>query len=118
MIAILTEDYRGKWPFWLSLRQVMLVPVEPTCDEYAQRIRQLFRDAKFMVDIDVDPGCTLNRKVRNAQLTQYNFILVVGEKEKTSGTVNIRTRDNKVHGEHTVSETIEWLQQLVQSHNK
>ncbi|KAG8512656.1 Threonine--tRNA ligase, cytoplasmic, partial [Galemys pyrenaicus] len=118
MIAILTENYGGKWPFWLSPRQVMVVPVGPTCDEYAQKVRQQFHDAKFMVDIDLDPGCTLNKKIRNAQLAQYNFILVVGEKEKTSGTVNIRTRDNKVHGERTISETIERLQQLKQSRNK
>lgn len=45
-------------------------------------------------------------------------VLVVGEKEKTSGTVNIRTRDNKVHGERTISETIERLQQLKQSHSR
>ncbi|KAK1143072.1 threonine--tRNA ligase 1, cytoplasmic, partial [Acipenser oxyrinchus oxyrinchus] len=42
----------------------------------------------------------------------YNFILVVGEKEKSSNTVNVRTRDNKVHGERTLSECIERLQQL------
>uniref|UniRef100_F6S5E7 threonine--tRNA ligase n=1 Tax=Equus caballus TaxID=9796 RepID=F6S5E7_HORSE len=118
MIAILTENYGGKWPFWLSPRQVMVVPVGPTCDEYAQKVRQQFHDAKFMVDVDLDPGCTLNKKIRNAQLAQYNFILVVGEKEKTSGTVNIRTRDNKVHGERTLSETIERLQQLKQSRSK
>lgn len=47
-----------------------------------------------------------------------SFVLVVGEKEKTSGTVNIRTRDNKVHGERTLSETIERLQQLKQSRSK
>uniref|UniRef100_A0A8B9BJ08 threonine--tRNA ligase n=1 Tax=Anser brachyrhynchus TaxID=132585 RepID=A0A8B9BJ08_9AVES len=97
MIAILTENYGGKWPLWLSPQQVMVVPVGPTCDEYAQKVRQQFHDAGLMADIDVDPGCTLNKKIRNAQLAQYNFILVVGEKEKASGTVNIRTRDNKVH---------------------
>lgn len=118
MIAILTENYGGKWPFWLSPRQVMVVPVGPTCDEYAQKVRQEFHDAEFMVDVDLDPGCTLNKKIRNAQLAQYNFILVVGEKEKGSGTVNIRTRDNKVHGERTISDTIERLRELKQSRNK
>lgn len=38
-------------------------------------MRQQFHEAKFMVDVDVDPGCTLNKKIRNAQLAQYNFIL-------------------------------------------
>uniref|UniRef100_A0A8C8BM94 threonine--tRNA ligase n=1 Tax=Otus sunia TaxID=257818 RepID=A0A8C8BM94_9STRI len=86
MIAILTENYGGKW--------------------------QHFHDAGLMADVDVDPGCTLNKKIRNAQLAQYNFILVVGEKEKASGTVNIRTRDNKVHGERTIADTVERLLEL------
>uniref|UniRef100_A0A4W5N6P8 threonine--tRNA ligase n=1 Tax=Hucho hucho TaxID=62062 RepID=A0A4W5N6P8_9TELE len=38
MIAILTENYAGKWPLWLSPRQVMFVPVNPTCEEYAKRV--------------------------------------------------------------------------------
>ncbi|XP_053859066.1 threonine--tRNA ligase 1, cytoplasmic [Vidua macroura] len=112
MIAILTENYGGKWPLWLSPQQIMVVPVGPACDEYAQKVRQHFHDAGFMADVDVDPGCTLNKKIRNAQLAQYNFILVVGEKEKASGTVNIRTRDNKVHGEKTIADTVERLLQL------
>uniref|UniRef100_A0A8C6WZ05 threonine--tRNA ligase n=1 Tax=Neogobius melanostomus TaxID=47308 RepID=A0A8C6WZ05_9GOBI len=112
MIAILTENYGGKWPLWLSPRQVMLVPVGPTCEEYAQKVRQEFHNAGFMSDVDLDPSCTLNKKIRNAQLAQYNFILVVGEKEKTSNTVNVRTRDNKVHGERSVEECIERLKQL------
>ncbi|MGH0162123.1 UNVERIFIED_CONTAM: hypothetical protein FKN15_042435 [Acipenser sinensis] len=112
MIAILTESYGGKWPLWLSPSQVMVIPVGPTCEDYAKAVRQQFHDGHLMTDVDLDPGCTLNKKIRNAQLAQYNFILVVGEKEKSSNTVNVRTRDNKVHGERTVSECIERLQQL------
>lgn len=41
-------------------------------------------------------------KVREAQLAQYNYILVVGEEEKTARTVNVRTRDNVVHGMYKV----------------
>uniref|UniRef100_A0A803XVZ9 threonine--tRNA ligase n=1 Tax=Meleagris gallopavo TaxID=9103 RepID=A0A803XVZ9_MELGA len=105
MIAILTENYGGKchlcWLFPLSAV-----------------VRQQFHDAGLMVDIDVDPGCTLNKKIRNAQLAQYNFILVVGEKEKASGTVNIRTRDNKVHGERTIADTVKRLLELKCSRSK
>ena len=39
-------------------------------------------------------------QVRDAQLSQYNYILVLGEQEQREGTVNIRTRDNIVHGMH------------------
>jgi threonyl-tRNA synthetase len=38
----------------------------------------------------------MQKKVREAQLEQWNYILVVGDGEKTNGTVNIRTRDNVV----------------------
>ncbi|KAM4049954.1 threonine--tRNA ligase 1, cytoplasmic [Anomaloglossus baeobatrachus] len=118
MIAILTENYGGKWPLWISPLQVMVVPVGPTCDDYAQKVRQQFHLAGFMADVDLDHGSTLNKKIRNAQLAQYNFIFVLGEKEKASGTVNIRTRDNKVHGERTVEETIARLLQLKESRSK
>ncbi|KAG7481331.1 hypothetical protein MATL_G00065580 [Megalops atlanticus] len=112
MIAILTENYGGKWPLWLSPRQVMVIPVGPTCEEYAQKVQQEFHNGGLMSDVDLDPGCTLNKKIRNAQLAQYNFILVVGEKEKSSETVNVRTRDNKVHGERSVKECLERLRHL------
>lgn len=44
--------------------------------------------------------------MRNAQLAQFNFILVVGDKEMANGSVNVRTRDNKIHGEIGVTELI------------
>uniref|UniRef100_A0A8C1PGB3 threonine--tRNA ligase n=1 Tax=Cyprinus carpio TaxID=7962 RepID=A0A8C1PGB3_CYPCA len=106
MIAILTENYAGKWPLWLSPRQVMLVPVNPSLEEYA---KQRFVEAGFMADADLDSGCLLNKKIRNAQLAQYNFILVVGEKERAASSVNVRTRDNKVHGELSVHEVMQRL---------
>lgn len=45
-------------------------------------------------------------------------VKVVGEKEKTSNTVNVRTRDNKVHGERTLEECIQRLKQLKSSRSK
>lgn len=112
MIAILTENYAGKWPFWLSPRQVMIVPVGPSFDEYAITVRDALHKAGFMVEADLDAGDTMNKKIRNAQLAQFNFILVVGEKEKNSSTVNVRTRDNKVHGEFGIADVIEKLKKV------
>uniref|UniRef100_A0A8C5M4N6 threonine--tRNA ligase n=1 Tax=Leptobrachium leishanense TaxID=445787 RepID=A0A8C5M4N6_9ANUR len=118
MIAILCENYGGKWPFWLSPRQVMIVPIGPSCEEYAQQVCKDFFEAGFMADVDVDHSCTLNKKIRNAQLAQYNFIFVVGEKEKANNAVNVRTRDNKVHGEVSVNSAIEKLLKLKTSHHR
>ena len=118
MIAILTESYGGKWPFWLSPRQCMVVPVAPPFDAYAAAVQRQLHAAGFEAECDTDAGDTMNKKIRNAQLEQWNFIFVVGEKEQTNNTVNVRTRDNKVHGEHSVDDVIAKLANLKQTRAK
>ena len=71
----------------------------------------------FDVDID-DSGKTLNKKIREGQMAHYNFILVVGAKEMEDGSVNIRTRNNQVHGTKTVKETVEMFNELMEKKNK
>lgn len=118
MIAVLCESYGGKWPFWLSPRQAIVVPVAPPFDDYAKKVRDDLFSAGFVCDADVDAGDTMNKKIRNAQLAQYNFILVVGEKEQQNGTVNVRTRDNKVHGEHSIAHVQERFKFFVDDKTK
>ncbi len=96
MISILTESFGGKWPFWLSPRQSIVLTINDKCDEFARKTRDQIYAAGYECDYLSDTGSTLNKKVRNAQLDNYNFILVIGEKEAEQGTVNVRTRDNKV----------------------
>eukprot|EP01001_Neometanema_parovale_P008631 NODE_489_length_2421_cov_64.618799_g464_i0.p1 GENE.NODE_489_length_2421_cov_64.618799_g464_i0~~NODE_489_length_2421_cov_64.618799_g464_i0.p1 ORF type:complete len:758 (-),score=214.03 NODE_489_length_2421_cov_64.618799_g464_i0:146-2347(-) len=115
-IAVLTEHWAGKWPLWISPRQVQVVPVAPDFFEYCKAVRQQFHDAGFHADVDLSDN-QFNKKVRNAQVAQYNFILVCGKAEVEQNTVNVRTRDNKQHGEKGIPECIEWLQQLKASYS-
>lgn len=115
MIAILTESFGGKWPFWLSPRQAIVITISDNFDEYAHKVKDQIYQAGFECDFISDSGTTLNKKVRNAQLDNYNFILVIGEKERERNTVNVRTRDNKVHGEVSVEETIKRFEKLAKT---
>ncbi len=115
MIAILTESFGGKWPFWLSPRQAIVITVSDKFDECGQRVRDQIYAAGFECDFNFDAGTTLNKKIRNAQLDNYNFILVIGEKEQQRNSVNVRTRDNKVHGEVSVEEVIKRFGELQRS---
>jgi len=72
-IAILCEHFAGKWPFWLSPRQIMVIPVMKGAEDYVREIQSIFHKARMYVDIDVS-GNTLQKKIRSAQLAQYNFI--------------------------------------------
>ncbi|XP_065214511.1 threonine--tRNA ligase 1, cytoplasmic-like isoform X3 [Planococcus citri] len=112
MIAILTENYAGKWPFWLSPRQSVVIPVGSAHNEYAHKVKEQIFGAGFNCDVDDDTSDTLNKKIRNAQLAQYNYIFVVGDKEVNAGTINVRTRDNIVHGEFSIEETISKFEKL------
>lgn len=116
-IAILCEHYGGKWPFWLSPRQAIVIPVGASFQDYAVEVKNLLFAEGFWVDVD-NGGNTLDKKIRDAQLAQYNFILVVGAEEAQNRKVNVRTRDNERHGEKSIEETIEWFSGLSRSYSR
>lgn len=72
-MAILTEHFAGKWPFWISPRQILVIPVMPAVNDYVQEVQELFKAQKMYVDIDLS-GNTMPKKIRTGQLQQYNFI--------------------------------------------
>ena len=115
MFAVLCEHWGGKWPLWISPRQVMLIPVHAQFNDYCEEVRQLLRNEGFYADMDASKA-TFQKKVRNAQIAQYNFQLVVGEAEVNNRSVNIRTRENQVEGEKKLEEMIAMLKQLVAEH--
>ncbi len=92
-IAILTEHFAGKWPFWLSPRQVLVVPVTASVFDYAKKVQQQLWDQGFYADVDLSDN-TLPKKVRNGEIAQYNFVFVVGHEEMQTSSVNIRNRDD------------------------
>ncbi|KAE8288852.1 Threonine--tRNA ligase, cytoplasmic [Larimichthys crocea] len=112
MIAILAENFGGKWPLWLSPAQIMVIPVGGNSESYSKQVVQQFHEAGFMVDMNDDQGATLNKKIRSAQLAQYNYIFVVGDKESESATVNVRSRGGKQLGRRPTEEVLRSLTEL------
>jgi len=110
MFAVLCEHYGGKWPLWLSPRQVMLIPVHAEFNDYCETVRKTLHEAGFYVDVDSSKA-TFQKKVRNAQIAQYNYQLVVGKEEVGKGSVNIRTRENVVEGEMSVVDFVDKLKE-------
>ncbi|KAK0549109.1 threonyl-tRNA synthetase [Tilletia horrida] len=91
-IGILTEHFAGKWPFWLSPRQVIIIPVTKAVYDYAEEVRSKLKSAGLFTDVDLSEN-TLPKKILSAEKAQYNFILVVGVEEATQRSVNVRNRD-------------------------
>lgn len=108
--GILIEHYTGKFPLWLSPSQIRILNVADRHLPYARELEARFKNHGFHVDVD-DTSESVSKKVRNAQLAQYNYILTVGDKELENKTINLRTRDNVVHGEVQVNDFIPKLEQ-------
>ncbi|HRD55701.1 MAG TPA: threonine--tRNA ligase [Parachlamydiaceae bacterium] len=104
--GILIEHFAGRFPLWLSPSQVRILTVADRHIPYAEELYRKLKDAKFQIEID-DSSESVSKKVRNAQLAQVNYMLTIGDKEMENRTINLRTRDNVVHGELGLDSFIE-----------
>lgn len=93
MIAILTENYGGKWPFWLAPRQVVVIPISPENNAYASTVQKKLHAAGLYAEADFSNN-QLKKKIRNAEIAHINYTLVVGAQEEANNAVNVRARDN------------------------
>lgn len=114
MLAILLEHYAGKWPFWLSPRQAIVCPVSEKSSEYALRVRDQIHQAGYYVDVDTSDR-KIQKKVREAQLAQYNYILVVGEEEANTGQVSVRIRDKSTHEVRSMDELLKLFREEIEA---
>jgi len=103
--GLLVEHYAGKFPVWLSPIQVRVLTIADRFNDFAEKAIAEMKEAGIRAESDFRAE-SLNRKIREAQLQQIPYILVVGEKEVDEKTVNIRTRDNQIHGTKTVKDFI------------
>lgn len=108
--GILIEHFAGKFPLWLSPRQVRIMTVADRHIPYAQELEKKLLDAGFNVELDSSPE-SVGKKVRNAQIEQCNYMLTIGDKEVENSTINLRTRDNVVHGEMQIEAFLKALTQ-------
>ncbi len=93
-VAILIEHLAGKWPFFLSPRQAIVVPISEKHIDYCEGVMLYLHKAGFEVELDKS-NAQLNKKIRNAQLEQWNYILVAGEEEAKEGCVDVRNREGQ-----------------------
>ena len=97
-LAILIEHLGGKFPLWMSPLPIRLIPIAKTHLPYVEKIKKQIDAAHFDCDIDASEE-SMGKKVRRAQLSQINYVLTVGDREREKQTVNLRVRDSLVYGE-------------------
>ena len=109
MSAILLEHFKGKLPFWLAPRQIMVIPISEAFSPYAEYLKAQLWNNGFHSEVDTS-SATLNKKVRDAQLAGWCYQAVVGAKEEAEWSANLRSRDSsKPLGSFAVDALIEKL---------
>ena len=88
--GILIEHYAGRFPTWLAPVQAIVLPISDRHNEFGRRAMDEARELGVRVAID-DRSESIGKKVRDASLGRYPYMLVVGDREQESGEVSVRS---------------------------
>lgn len=113
-MGILIEHFAGAFPVWLSPEQVRILTVSDKFTEYAKKIETQLKDAGFRASGDYRPD-KIGAKIREAQLEKIPYMLVIGDKEQSAGTVAVRERIAGDQGSLPAAEFIAMLAKEVAS---
>ena len=102
-MGIVIENYAGRFPLWLAPSQVLVIPVSDKFRDYASRVYEDLLDAGLRAEVNLRDD-RVGYKIREASLRKLPYALVVGERERDAGSVNVRSRDQGELGEMSVAD--------------
>ena len=93
-MAYIIEEYKGRFPLWLSPTQVKILPISDEQLEYATTIERELLKNKIRVKVD-NRAEKIGYKIREAELERVPYMLILGKKEAEEKVLSIRRRGNK-----------------------
>lgn len=102
-VAVLLEHCAGKFPLWLTPDQAMIIPISEKYIEYSKKVLNLLNNYEIRALID-DRNEKAGRKIRDAEMQRIPFMLVVGEKEESDGTVSVRKQGSGDLGSFSIKD--------------
>lgn len=111
-MGIMIEHFAGVFPLWIAPEQVRIVPVGEAFVEYAEDVFVEMKKHGIRVKLD-DSSDSLSKKIRNAETAHVNYILVVGEQEKNSGTLAVRNYKTKEQTSENIADFVARIQQEI-----
>jgi threonyl-tRNA synthetase len=111
--GVYLEHCGGDFPLWLAPVQIAVLPVSDKVQDYAENLTQELKATGFRVQLD-DKADKIGAKIRQAELSKINVMLVVGEKEAAAKTVSVRRRHQGDLGSMEVKKLIGKLKDEIQ----
>jgi threonyl-tRNA synthetase len=105
-LGVLIEHYGGAFPVWLAPVQARVLPVADRHHAYAASVSDRLRAAGLRGEVD-GRNEKIGLKIREAEVQKVPYILVVGDKEITAGTVSVRLRGGQDRGVMPLADLVE-----------
>jgi threonyl-tRNA synthetase len=114
-IGILIEHYAGAFPLWLAPEQIWILPLSDKFVAFAQKIREelLQKDKNLRVTVK-EENETLGKKIREGEMQKVPYLLIVGEKEQTQGTLSVRKRGKGDTGQMRLEQFLAKIKQEIE----
>lgn len=111
-IWFLLEHYAWAFPLRLASKQIKIIPVAEVFNDYAEQIKNKFKEKWFRISID-DSNDSFSKKIRNGELMKIPYLIILGEKEQSTNTLSIREFKSKKQYEIWVDEFLKQCQDEV-----
>jgi threonyl-tRNA synthetase len=95
-IGILIEHYGGKLPFWLSPKQIIIANIADKHVEFTRKIEKVFLDNNFRCSLDLRNE-KIGYKIRELIIAKIPYVVIIGDKEVSSGNISVREYDGTEH---------------------
>ncbi len=112
-MGILIEHYAGNFPVWLSPVQVKILTVGKNHKKFAEKLNQELIGHSIKTEND-DSDDTVGYKIRNAEKQKIPYMLVIGDKEMNSKSLNVRQRGQKDVKKITTKKLIETIKKEIE----
>ncbi len=112
-VAVLLEHCAGDFPLWLTPDQFIVLPISEKVNAYAEKLSNVLNNSDIRGFVDARNE-KVGKKIRDAELAKYPFMLIVGEKEMENETVSVRQRGKGDLGNMTHIQFIEFVTKLVE----
>jgi threonyl-tRNA synthetase len=101
-VGILIEHHAGRFPVWLAPTQVAILPVADRHVDHAREVEARLREAGVRARID-ERSESVGKKVHDAEVARFPYMLVVGDREREAGAVSVRSHDEGDLGQMSVA---------------
>jgi len=113
-IGILTEEFAGAYPLWLAPTQAVIANITDSQSEYVNEVLAQLKAADIRIKADLRNE-KIGFKIREHTLRKVPYLLVVGDKEKETGMVAVRTRKGVDLGSMPIADVIALLSDEIKS---